>query len=501
MYSLESEKDSFARYSVLTPTTLLNIAERLDTLPDVVAIGGWQEQGANVRGEIGAGYRGFDRYFLSSQKFFGKEIDFFSSSHERSHIFGAIGMAPSESHVIEVVLVWEGTTGAFFMVNKENQVVKRVDVMDQPGAKYAALFAILDPGFAPEGGYPRDSDAGKLMALAAYADPRDSDADIRAAVERVLAITDAYPIPKNDFSDTVLFNAGESSEIGVMAAAVISERLFEEFSEVARQSIPRGLPLRISGGCGLNCSWNQKWRTIGHFSEVFVPPCPNDSGSAIGTAVDAQAVLTGQSHIEWDVYSGLNFVNDVSPSSHRWHRRSLDHHALADTLASGRVVAWVQGRWEIGPRALGNRSLLADAQSSQSKERLNKIKQREHYRPIAPAARIEDLAVAFDSDFEDPHMLYFRRVRDARLKAVTHVDGSARVQTVSQRSNATLHQFLSAVADRQDLGVVCNTSLNFSGHGFINRMSDLIAYCESRNVTEMVVGLDWYQDSYKSRSI
>jgi hydroxymethyl cephem carbamoyltransferase len=159
----------------------------------------------------------------------------------------------------------------------------------------------------------------------------------------------------------------------------------------------------------------------------------------------------------------------------------------------GRFVAWVQGRWEIGPRALGNRSLLAEPFRAATRERLNTIKQRESYRPIAPVCRREDTGRAFHETFADPYMLYFRRVRDERLRAVTHVDGSARAQTVTAQANPPLHALLTAFADRHDLGVLCNTSLNFNGFGFINRMTDLIHYCDSRGIDDMVVGTVWYE--------
>jgi len=235
------------------------------------------------------------------------------------------------------------------------------------------------------------------------------------------------------------------------------------------------------------------WVGLGHFSSVFVPPCTNDSGSAIGTAIDALATLTGDPYINWSVYSGLEFVHDKQPDSVTWQRTALDHGMLAQAIGQGQVIAWVQGRWEIGPRALGHRSLLAEPFRAATKDRLNDIKQREDYRPIAPCCRIEDVDIVFHSGFEDPYMLYFRKVRSDAVRAVTHVDGSARVQTVGQDTNAALHTLLTAFADRYGVGVLCNTSLNFSGHGFINRMSDLTRYCESRGVDGMVVDDQWYQ--------
>jgi hypothetical protein len=265
------------------------------------------------------------------------------------------------------------------------------------------------------------------------------------------------------------------------------------FARVAQEEIPAGIPLYISGGCGLNCDWNTMWRELGHFSSVFVPPCANDAGSALGTALDALYAVTGDPRISWDVYCGVGFESDRDPDPKEWNRRSMDAAALADTLASGRVVAWVQGRYEMGPRALGNRSLLASPFDRHTNEHLNKIKQREGYRPIAPCCRIEDAGKVFDTDFHDPYMLYFRRVKVPFLEAVTHVDGSARAQTVTKESNRPLHDLLSAFAERHGVGVLCNTSLNYKGTGFINKMSDLAKYCEDRGIDDMVVGDAWFQ--------
>jgi hydroxymethyl cephem carbamoyltransferase len=292
-----------------------------------------------------------------------------------------------------------------------------------------------------------------------------------------------------------VYNAGVEAQVTKDAAALLTDRMFETFANAAHEHIPEGLPLYIAGGCGLNCDWNARWRDLGHFSSVFVPPCPNDSGSAIGTAIDAVATLTGEAHIEWSVYSGLEFEHDATPDAARWERVPLDERGVAEALDAGRVFAWVQGRWEIGPRALGNRSLLADAADARMKDRLNEIKQRESYRPIAPCCRLEDVPKAFADDFEDPYMLYFNRVRGSDLGAITHVDGTARVQTVSPATNEPLHRLLTAFAERRGLGVLCNTSLNFKGFGFINRMSDLIRYCEDHGVDDIVVGDAWYRGS------
>jgi hydroxymethyl cephem carbamoyltransferase len=353
------------------------------------------------------------------------------------------------------------------------------------------LFDLADPSYPDSLWMPLGDDAGKLMALAAYGDPADADEHVVDLVDRLLK--SQVEAPKGAFRDSPLYNAGVESEPVKIAAALLTQRMFDGFVRVAQAELPADIPLYIAGGCGLNCDWNMMWRELGYFSSVFVPPCPNDSGSAVGTACDALLAETGDPRVEWDVYCGLDFEMDTEPSSERWQRRPLQDEALSDALLEGRVVAWVQGRWEMGPRALGNRSLLAEPSRPETRDRLNHIKLREDYRPIAPCCRVEDLADVFDQDFEDPYMLYFRMVRGDDHGAITHVDGSARCQTVSREGNPRLHQLLTAFRERYGVGLLCNTSLNFKGYGFINRMSDLVAYCERRGVDDMVVGDVWYE--------
>lgn len=489
-WCLESEKDSFPRHAQLTPSTLLAVAERLGRLPDVVALGGW----AVPRGRpIGAGYVGEHAVQRERMWLFGTEVDYFTSSHERSHLMMALGMAPSDDSELTAVLVWEGLIGSFYLVDREWWIVRTIPVLEAPGERYAFLYSLADPSFPDRGSTSRPEGSGKLMALAAFGDPKEADAGITSAVDRILAARELIPAPKADFADTVLYNAGVQSPATKVAAALLTERIFDRFAQVALRELPAGVPLRISGGCGLNCDWNAAWRDLGHFGSVFVPPCTNDSGSAIGTAIDALAHRGAVQPLDWQVYCGLEFVRDTEPDPWRWRRMARDDRAIAAAIAAGRVVAWVQGRWEIGPRALGNRSLLAEPYTAATRDRLNEIKQREDYRPIAPCCREEDLVSAFVEDFPDPYMLYFRRVRSPRLAAVTHVDGSARAQSVTAASNPRLYGLLTAFDAETGLGVLCNTSLNLRRRGFVNRMTDLIRFCEERGVSDMVVGDDWYQ--------
>ena len=160
---------------------------------------------------------------------------------------------------------------------------------------------------------------------------------------------------------------------------------------------------------------------------------------------------------------------------------------VADLLANDLIIGWVSGKYEIGPRALGNRSILAAPFQESTRVRLNDIKQREQFRPIAPVCLEEEAARWFGCDQAMPFMLYTHRVRTDALAAVTHVNGTARIQTVSSVTNRNLYNLLIAFKRRTGYGVLCNTSLNFNGRGFINTIADLATFATEHNLDGFVV--------------
>src|SRR5205823_10493722 len=177
--------------------------------------------------------------------------------------------------------------------------------------------------------------------------------------------------------------------------------------------------------------------------------------------------LTGNPKIDWNIYSGLSFITADSFDSAPYDVYEGNYELIADMLANNLVLGWVSGRYEIGPRALGNRSILAAPFQESTRVRLNEIKQREQFRPIAPVCLEEEAAKWFGCDHTSPFMLYTHRVRTDALAAVTHVNGTARVQTVSALTNRNLYELLVAFKARTGYGVLCNTSLNFKERGFI----------------------------------
>ncbi len=491
VYSLEGEKDSYTRNGPVTASLLIQGLQESPTFPDVLAVGGWHKPLPGLLQPIGAGYRGLAAGELREQSVLGKRTLVYSSSHERSHLYGSVAMSPFDAESELAILVWEGVIGAFYKWRGPANPIERHEVLDQPGARYSALYCLADPTFADSGEWPPSEVAGKLMALAGYSDG-DLSEDSKNVVESLLRIRSLYPFHKGRYRRSPLHNCGVTSPEFCRAAAYLTDRLFNTYLQAAQEIFEPGLPLVITGGCGLNCDWNSRWRAAGLFSDVFVPPCANDSGSALGTAVDALVQLGASCDLSWDIYRGAPFENDID-QPHGWTHRRLDRALLTRRLEDGAVLAWVQGRCEIGPRALGNRSLLASAATAKSRTLLNEVKGREPYRPIAPVCMEADLHHWFNSDQPDPYMLYFRQVtRVHEIPAVVHADDSARVQSVTKSSNPQLFRLLQAYRRGTGQGLLCNTSLNFPGQGFINRSSELFHFCTSRGIGEVVVGDRWF---------
>jgi carbamoyltransferase len=233
--------------------------------------------------------------------------------------------------------------------------------------------------------------------------------------------------------------------------------------------------LCLAGGVALNCVLNGAIARSGLFDEIFVQPAASDEGAAVGAALHVwHEAHPGSPGRPWRHASlGPSFADAAIRDALERHldavrfREEADvADAAAGAVAQGRVVGWFQGRMEFGPRALGNRSILADARDPAMKDRVNAlVKRRESFRPFAPAVPEEDASAWFDMDGvgASPFMLFAVPVRPAarpRIPAVTHVDGTARVQTVSRETSPLFWRLLRRVGDRTGIPVVLNTSFN-----------------------------------------
>ena len=261
--------------------------------------------------------------------------------------------------------------------------------------------------------------------------------------------------------------------------------------------------LCVTGGVGLNCVANARILRDTDYHSVWVPPCASDSGAPLGSALWHHHQTLGHPRgfelthaFHGTEYSEAEIVHDLQQAGLAYDRmdeRDLLARVAAD-LAAGKIVGWFQGRSEIGPRALGNRSILADARDAKMKDHINaRVKHREPFRPFGPAVLEERAAEFFEIDQSDPFMTMAPRVRTDKaqmIPAVVHVDGTARIQTVDRASNPRFYGLIKEFAELTGIPVILNTSFNRQ-EPIVARPSEAIS-CYLRTQMDVLVLGDFY---------
>jgi carbamoyltransferase len=330
--------------------------------------------------------------------------------------------------------------------------------------------------------------SGKAMAYAALDPPVEEAITAMAEVTRSLVPIDGA-LRSYRWSRVVLDKLRSAGLSDAALLASFQEHLFRLLSEglhnvLAQRPELDGMPICLSGGCALNIKWNAGLRDSGLFEDVWVPPFPNDAGSAIGAACSEMVRRTGRSTLEWSVFAGPEFIPIAAPPP-GWEARPAEIEDLAKILeVQGEPVLVVSGRAELGPRALGHRSIIAPAVSESMQRRLNEMKGREWYRPVAPICLEARAPEVFRPGCRDPYMLFDHDVRPewrARIPAVVHVDGSARLQTVGP-DNELMYRLLSVYDQSTGIPVLCNTSANFKGSGFFPDAASAMRWGRTRYV-------------------
>ena len=235
----------------------------------------------------------------------------------------------------------------------------------------------------------------------------------------------------------------------------------------ATRAMPAGSNLIFTGGSALNIKWNTALRETGHFKDVFVPPFPNDCGSAIGAAA-CHAWAGGSRSLAWDVYSGPALIHNRLSG---WSKVTCSPTELGQLLAERKdeMIVTLHGRAELGPRSLGHRSLLMSPELPSNQPRLNRAKNRESFRPVAPLCLEHRAQEIFSPGKPDPWMLFDHEVREEwghRIPAVVHVDGTARLQTINKEQCPVTTEIIESYCERTGVPVLCNTSANLPGCGF-----------------------------------
>jgi carbamoyltransferase len=374
------------------------------------------------------------------------------------------------------------------------EVFDQVEYPHSTGIAYTATTQFI--------GFPHYGDEGKLMGLAPYGKPRYIDAfrdmirtqDGRTGftlnLDYFLHHSDGVEMSWNEgspcigqiFSDKFveMFGAPRSRGEALTAreediAASLQLRLEEVAFHILGQLHTRtGLTdLCLAGGVALNSVMNGKILLKTPFRRVFVQPAAGDNGTALGVCyyIYNQVLKQPRGFIMDGAYTGPDFtdseirllLDEVDVPYERYDDRELTRRAARD-IADGAVTGWFQGRMEFGPRALGNRSIVADPRRADMKAILNeRIKKREPFRPFAPSILEEHTAEYFEQDHPSPTMLMVYQVREEKrsvIPAVTHVDGSGRLQTVNKKMNPRYYQLIADFHELTGVPVVLNTSFN-----------------------------------------
>ncbi len=364
------------------------------------------------------------------------------------------------------------------------------------GLLYSTVTAFL--GFRVNGG------EGKVMGLASYGEPRFFDRMMRDMVD--LREDGSFRLNLEYFSfhkDVVMFSPRFVAEFGpprVPESEVTSrdedlaaslQKVVETVLLAAARHLRRQTGLKslcLAGGVGLNSVANGKILDECGFDRLFIQPAAGDDGGAIGSALYFWHQVLGRPRSWRMEHAFLGPGNDPEAIRKCLEARGLPFRRYEDRgqvvaraardLAAGRIVGWLQGRMEYGPRALGNRSILANPSVPGMKDTLNRrVKHREPFRPFAPAVPVEDVGTFFDPPFESPFMLLVARTRPEwrdRLAAVTHVDGTARLQTVSREHNPLFYDLLTQYGRETGVPVLLNTSFNIRGEPIVCDFGDAL---------------------------
>ena len=423
------------------------------------------------------------------------KAQFHNLEHHRAHMASAFFVSPFREAAILSVDGMGDFVSTMWGVGRDNRL-EVDDAINYPhslGFVYTAISQWL--------GFPKYGDEGKVMGMAPYGEPAYLDVMRRfVRIQRdgtfeldldfldlsgkgsLMSWDEDEPTLDALFSDKLVALLGEPrvprSEITRRhenVAASLQAMLEEaEFALVRKLQRETGqTTLCMAGGVALNSSFNGKILPNTDFKDIFIQPAAGDAGTSLGVCYFIYHQLLGQprAYEMWDAYTGPSYSNaQIATALHQAGLRyeELDGAQLsqraAQIVADGNVLGWFQGRMEWGPRALGNRSIIADPRRTDMKDGLNaRIKHREPFRPFAPSIMHEHTADYFDQSYPDPFMIKVYNVlpdKRAEIPAVTHVDGTGRLQTVDRRHAPLYWELIDAFRQQTGVPVVLNTSFN-----------------------------------------
>ncbi len=459
------------------------------------------------------------------------------TEHHHSHAASAFFPSPFES---AVVLTMDGvgewaTTSAAIGEGNALEIFREIHFPHSLGLLYSA--------FTYYTGFKVNSGEYKVMGLAPYGEPKYAQRILDNLVD--LKEDGSFKLDPSyfDYCTGLTMTNGRFDELmggaprrpdqpltphhmdlAASIQAVVEEAILRMTRELAATTGQRNLCL--AGGVALNCVANGKILRDGHFDDIWIQPAAGDAGGALGAALAAyhihknaarQPCRAGdamQGAYLGPAFDDQEIADRLAVVGARFETRVEEDvsSVAAAALADGQAVGWFQGRMEFGPRALGNRSILGDPRSPTMQSVLNlKVKYRESFRPFAPAVLREDVADWFELEVDSPYMLLVADVMDKRrramtegeqalfgidklnvprseLPAVTHVDYSARVQTVHQETNSRFHELISEFKELTGCPVLVNTSFNVRGEPIVCTPEDAFRCFMGTEIEMLVVG-------------
>ncbi|WP_419798993.1 MAG: carbamoyltransferase [Terasakiella sp.] len=463
--------------------------------------------------------------------------EFLFSEHHFSHAASAFYPSPFEKAVVltlDGVGEWATTTVAIGDGNSL-EIVKELHFPHSLGLLYSA--------FTYYTGFRVNSGEYKVMGLAPYGTPKYKDLILEKLID--LKEDGSFKLDQKYFNYTsglTMTNRKFAELFGQPARQPDKDALTQFHMDIAAsvQAVTEEIVLRITrglareydipnlclaGGVALNCVANGKLLRDGAFPNIWIQPAAGDAGGAIGAAMAAWHKELGKertvnpSDAMQGSYLGPQFSQDIiekelskAGAVYEVMEDQVLFEETATALAENKAVGWFQGRMEFGPRALGGRSILADPRSASMQKTLNlKVKFRESFRPFAPSVLAEDVSDWFEQETPSPYMLIVADVHEKRrykmtdeeknlfgidklnvsrseIPAITHVDYSARIQTVHKETNPRYHALISAFKEKTGCPVVVNTSFNVRGEPIVNTPHDAFKCFMGTDIEVLVIG-------------
>jgi len=435
-------------------------------------------------------------------KWRGKEMQFFASLHHLNHLAYSYYTSPFTNSLLfgydgmgdfNITTMYGIGTGSKidcmnnFLVDEPPLLCNRI------GLAFGALQKVFPFFTGIELGVP-----GKAMGLSSYGTPRE---EWRTPIRTFISGYGRHMHEIQQIADQLdLRGHGPESKVAQDFLATLQSEAENYVVELLthlrdKHKIKK---LCLSGGCALNVLINSK--VVPLFDEVYIPPACSDTGQSLGAILYYWHHVLGHPYegTAWhNPYLGDGLIDLELLTTYKTHYANLSHKRfdsglldqVATFLSQDKIVAWAHGRCEIGPRALGNRSILCSPMNPKMKDILNqKVKHREWWRPFAPVCLAEDYKNWFEIDHEQPYMLEAPKVKKPDLvPAITHVDGTARLQTVRKNQNSLLHELISKFKEKTGIPMLLNTSLNGQGKPIANSVRAILDLLESSHLDYAVI--------------